>query len=152
MTREQAKKNLEAIAFWAEGGDLWGFDKGRFTRYGKNAELFFMSSAYIMEDQFFECRKAMALGDTVQVSSNGRDWFDKTEKTFYPNLTYRIKKKEWYEKKENVGKVVMVRDRDSDEWLVAIFTGYEEHRFKTGDVKWKQARLLTPDEVAKDET
>lgn len=101
MTRAEARRWQKEIAHWANGGNLWAYSKqegiGWVQRNNNNA-IYFNSqkaTAYIIEDEFFEYRKAIALGKTVEVGGYSCKPYFRTWNShglcFTKGTTYRVK-------------------------------------------------------------
>ena len=155
MTRERAKELLKAIEWWSNGGNLWYCNyHGVWEKINNNCNLEFSNDSlwYVIEDKHFEARKAHALGKFIEVLREGK-WFRlKGTPSWGEDYEYREAKLNWYELEENVGKVVMARDKVSEEWNVGKFQSYtkgEEYPFMIGCGNWKQARLLTEEDLVK---
>ncbi len=105
MTRQQAKDRADAIRFWGNGGNLWSYCLGKWVMFTLH-ELDFIdenSASYIMEDRYFEARKAHALGEPIEVSDDmgvcdGSDeWIVTDCPSWNSKYFYRPKRKEWYD-------------------------------------------------------
>ena len=74
MTREEIKAALPAMVHFAEGGNLWCYDGSSWL---KQTHIGFSSRDYeiknVIEDKFFESRKALALGKKVEIKIRG-EW------------------------------------------------------------------------------
>ena len=60
--------------------------------------------------------------------------------------------KEWYELKENIGKLVALKDKERDSWYYDLLMEYDpesNYPFKTSSERWEEVRLIDPDELAK---
>jgi len=159
MTREQAKELIPAIKWWAEGNALWFYDvlAKKWLPYTKSEIAFNMNeaSAYVIEDEHFEARKAYALGKPIEVREElSSKWLIcNNTPTWNGRYKYRPALPKWYESNYNIGKIVMVRDCDNEEWYAGKFEKFamgEKYPFTVDGGNWQQARLLTDDDLAKE--
>ena len=157
MTRERAKELLKAIEWWSKGGDLWWYNHNikqwrRYVGYDIDFNDLKPNEA-IIEDKFFETRKAYALGKPIEYKNTyagTNEWVEIKRPEWLDNVEYREIKPQWYEMKENIGKAIMVRDYDSQKWKPAVFTYYIKHLNYPFNGIWKQARLVIEDDLAKE--
>ena len=158
MTRERLNKLLPALNFWAAGGDLWWYNGDEWYKYAIDEELFVdtikSETDYIIGDKHLLARQAYALGKPVEFKDSNNIWTRCEVKPFWKDtVSYRPAKPQWYELEENIDKVIMVRNLDTEEWVTDKFKSYEiegEFPFITDTSNYKQARLLTPDDLAKE--
>jgi hypothetical protein len=69
MNRSRAKELLPAIEYWANGGNVWWYNKQGCVWRLHLGEMSFTSAAttmYVIEDKHFEARKAYALGEEIE--------------------------------------------------------------------------------------
>jgi len=96
MKRENAKKWAKEIAFWANGGTLWGFtpEEGWFEY---TDALVFNEDIYVMADKHLRARKAFALGEPIEynMEASNLGWSPVLSPIWYNHLIYRPKPKEW---------------------------------------------------------
>jgi len=100
MTKEKIKKWEKEIAFWANGGTLWGYSPydGNWFKYN-DKKLEFERDIYVIEDEYFEARKADALGEPIEHRYNEYDqWEEVSKASWLKGQQYRSKLKEWYNK------------------------------------------------------
>lgn len=104
MTREQAKERLNVIEFWANGGELYRYNRTlkQWVRYDIG-DMDFTSkgeTCYIPKDRHFEARKAFALGEKIEYRKEGEKEWRIWERNCAPSwgieYEYRPKKKEWW--------------------------------------------------------
>ena len=160
MTRERAKELLPAIKHWSEGNALWYYRKSVQNWYSYTTEKLsfedILKTDYIIEDKHFEARKAYALSKPLEYRRFGTtEWKPVTNNPqWLSSYEYREAKPKWYELKENIGKAIMVREHDDQEWFVHSFKSYDpcsDYPFHIIPASsWKQARLLTNNEIAKE--
>ena len=141
---------------WANGGDLWRHVQSGWYIYS-NEDLQFNEStetSYIIGDKHLEARKAYALGKPIEYKDIHGRWrpLGKYEPEWSHTIEYREAKPEWFELEENIGKVIMVRDRDDQEWKPMVLERYfsEKQGFRFNNV-WQYARLVTDNDLAKRE-
>ena len=101
MTREQAKYNLKAIEHFANGGSLVSYNNIHRHWYIENNPTFTYTDKfhYIINDEFVEYRKAIALGKSIEFRNNEEEdskWESITSnlvpnREFFNRLEYRIK-------------------------------------------------------------
>ena len=159
MTRERAKELLPAIEFWANGGDLWWYNHiiKEWQKY-LTCDIDFNDlepNEIVIGDCHLEARKAYALSKPIEVKRGlSMEWEPVSSKpSWCSTYKYRETKPKWYELKENIGKVIMVKDYDSKEWYAGKFKKFIEGAkfpFTVNDGNWEQARLLTDDDIAKE--
>ena len=98
MTKLEARHNLDAIIHWANGGRLWYYDMdtSEWKLHDKDAQRFCSTNKlhYVIEDQFFEIRKAYALGEYVEKRTTDNKWgkLPVEGHIFRDGDVYRIKK------------------------------------------------------------
>jgi len=161
MTREQAKKLLPTIEFWANNGDLWWYS--HITKEWKKSiagDIDFnnlKSNEVVIDDKHLIARQAYALGKPLEYRRFGAtEWKPvKCENELWlQSYHYRPAKLKWYELKENIGKAIMVRDTSSENWNIDIFKGYSKNSelpfIASMKCNWGQARLLTENDIAKE--
>jgi hypothetical protein len=107
MTRGKTKELLPAITHFANGGNLWYYslihEEWELQTELRHTEKF--AYCNVIEDEFFEVRKAFALGEEVEsrneiVSCQGQipkqygAWHKDENPMWLKNAEYRIKSKE----------------------------------------------------------
>ncbi len=98
MTRQQAKDRADAVRFWGNGGNLWSYCLGKWVMFTLH-ELDFIdenSASYIMEDRYFEARKAHALGEPIEYRVPDGKWFLECSPIWNDGYNYRPKPIGWY--------------------------------------------------------
>ena len=159
MNRENAKRWEKEIAFWGNGGNLWFLShNNKWSKYIIVTPMFDTKdqTAFVMEDQHFEARKAFALGEPIEWADKATDWTI-TESPTWERILYRPKPKpkpeEWYDNIPEKGILCWVWD-EFEEYKIAnivINTVNNEHGlfYKTDSLmgnSWRNAEPIKPKE------
>ncbi len=105
MTKEELKKMLPAMKWFANGGSLWWYDelKKEWFKHNNEELVWYHKSnlCYIIEDKYFEERKQYALGEIIDCrivdSANEKDWGKCTIPLWLDTYSYRVRKEPVYE-------------------------------------------------------
>jgi len=108
MTRERLKQLLPAMEHWHKGGNLWFYSTflKEWLKYEVKDIRFEDKdpTSYIIEDKFFEARKAHALGKPIEYKQGIYDyWKPVTKNTtlWYKGCMYRtVRKRYTFDEKE----------------------------------------------------
>ena len=149
MTHEQARNNFEAITHWKEGGDLWYRDEyiNRWVQWLNTADIKFDANKhnlnYIIEDKFFEQRKAYALGETIEILLGGKWQEHVTPIIWNKDKKYRVKPKHNFK----VGQWITSLNREVNKsvWLITqIDENGQIHYDNMGVVDYNTVKPWTP--------
>jgi len=163
MTKERAKQLWPIFKHWANNGNLWWYNAAEniWVKYDKAQPINIMFDSptyYVIEDEFFEARKAKALGKSIEIAlENSEDWMPVTSSHQLWMQGYKYREKpEWYLDNSNINKVIMVRDDESDNWIPTVFKGYiSDTKFSAykgiAGARWAFARPLKANEVVLEE-
>jgi len=99
MDRNQAKELLPAITHFANGGELWSYEGGRWNcQVGVNFNNYSFP-INVIQDKHFEARKAHALGEGIEYDNGTEieEWRICYKPYWLKDTKYRPKPKEVYE-------------------------------------------------------
>ena len=90
MTKEQAEYNLKAIEHFANGGSLISYNiaKDKWENELNPSFLVTNNITYIIDDEYVEYRKAIALGGTVEHKYKSTDCWLSLNSKLHPNTTF----------------------------------------------------------------
>jgi len=144
MTKEQAKKWEKEIAFWVNGGNLWGYSSdGDWFKYTKEG-MVFGGDIYVIEDKHFEARKAFALGEPIEVKCG-------VTPSWGSHCEYRPKPKEWYSKVSKENPILCWVKGKRNKTIPASIYKYEDDLFYDTDCyRWEFAEPIKPEECHHD--
>ncbi len=149
MNRKQAKKWLPEITHWANGGNLWFYDRGKWKPFKHSIkELFNFHDLgkCVMEDKHFETRKAHALGEPIEIFTMNY-WHIDDHPKFEDCFKYRPKKKEWYHNISKKGVLCWVWDNNYNKNNIAFIQYKKPNNFLDfNNISWKYAKPIKPEE------
>ena len=154
MTIEQAKKYLPEIHHWVNGGSMWGYTKEEkeWFKYD-NSELSFERDIYVIEDKYFEARKAFALGEPIEIKFKCGvtiAWQKCTIPSWNSVCEYRPKYKPWYENIPKEGVLCWVGDHDKQELVATYIISKTKYFNDLRENQWLEAIPVKPEECWKE--
>ncbi len=151
MRREQVKKSIQEIEFWANGGNLWKYSKRAKQWVLWLGDIYdFMQAgkeSFVMEDDHFEARKAFALGDPIEVSIQGSD-FISTSCPNWNGVNNTFRPRKCYDREEWLDKFVVDMTSNTIHKVVAICPGENEIAICVVDDIYKNLRFLQSSDLA----
>ena len=160
MTRAQAKHNFKAIEHWMKGGSLWYINMmGKWAKMNSEDVAFHIAdkTTYLIEDIFFEQRKAFAEGKKIEVKIFS-EWNLTDNPKWLREAHYRIIEPTWYDNIPEEGVICWVWDYDKSQQIASVvvkhaYSNIDDHKFSNryGAV-WKNAKPITAYELYKSNT